>query len=311
MAFTSASKTRMARVAETVWGVTPATPAFKNFRMTGESLNAEKQTAVTNEIRPDRNISDLIQVARTTSGNLDAEFSYASFDDEFESALANVWTADVLKNGIIQKSLTYEKTFLANDTDEIFHRFAGSVVNTMAIGVTAQQLITLGFGVMGRGITTGVAPITGATYADALVTDVLSAAADFGSLAITGLAEQPSIMAITLDTTNNLRQQPVVGSLNSAGLGDGRFGVTGTLNAYFEGGPLYDAFNDHDAVAISFLLGTDTGSQYRVTMPKVKLSQGTIVAGSNDSDVMASLSYQALYDPTLGCTIQIERGTLA
>lgn len=303
----SASKTRLAYIAEATWGVTPATPAFKNLRFTGESLNAEKQTVTSNEIRPDRNVADVIQVARMASGNIDAEFSYATFDDLFESALSSAWATDVLVNGVDQKSFTFEKTF-ENGATDAFHRFAGCVVNTMSIGVTAQQLVTLGFGVMGKGVTAAEAVIVGATYADANSNDVLSAGTDFASLTMTGITDEPAIQAITIDTTNNLRQQAVVGSIDSAGIGDGRFEMTGTMNAYFEGGDLYDAFLNHDALSLSFLLGTEAGSRYLISVPKLKITSGTIVAGGNDQDVFANLNWQALYDTGIDGTISMTRG---
>lgn len=309
MAFTSASKTRLAYIPETAWGETPATPAYKNLRFTGESLNAEKGTVTSNEIRQDRNVSDVIQVSRTASGNIDAEMSYATFDEIFESALGSAWAANVLKNGTTQRSVTLEKTFEKADGSEIFHRFAGCVVNTMNIDVTAQQLITVGFGIMGRGVTAASAPITGATYANANSNDVLSAAVDFASLQIGGLSggESPAVQALTIATTNNLRQQAVVGALDLAGLGDGRFEMTGTLNVYFEDEGIYEAFLNHDALSLEFLLGEATGQRYRVRIPKLKITSGTTTATGNDADVMANLNWQALYDSTIGATIEITR----
>lgn len=308
MAGISASKTRLAYITETAWGTTPATPVFKNIRFTGESLNAEKQTVTSDEIRPDRNVADVIQVSRMGSGNINAEFSYGSFDDFFEGALYSTWATDVLKNGVDQKSFTLEKTFQKDDGTDIFHRFPGTVINTMSLGITAGQLISLGFGVMAKGVVDATAVITGATYTDANSNPVLSAATNFASLTMTGVTAAPLIQALTLDTTNNLRQRPVVGSLDSAGIGAGRFAGTGTMNAYFEGGDLYSAFLNHGELSLSFLLGTEAGSRYLVEIPTLKITAGTIVAGGNDQDVMANLNWQAIYDDGIDATMQITRG---
>jgi hypothetical protein len=304
----SASKTRLAYVAETAWGQTPATPIFQNMRFTSESLNAEKQTVTSDEIRPDRNVSDVVQTSRMASGDINDEFSYGSFDDLFESALYSTWATDVLKNGTTEKSFLFEKTFVEDNGTEFFHRFAGGIINTMAIGVTAGQLVTCNFGVMAKGVAADTAIITGATYTDATTTPVLSAATDFASLTIPEVTSAPAIQSITMDVTNNLRQRQVVGSLDSAGIGSGRFAVTGTMNAYFEGGGLYDKFLSHEDLSLSFLLGTVAGSRYLVSLPKVKITSGTITAGGNDQDVMANLNWQAIYDGTADATLQITRG---
>ncbi|MCQ8781720.1 phage tail tube protein [Mangrovibrevibacter kandeliae] len=303
----NSSKTRLAYVPEVTWGTTPATPAFKNLRFTGEGLNADKETVTSNEIRPDRNVSDVIQVGRSAAGNINAEFSYGTFDALFESALGGAFATDVLKNGILQKAMTFEKTFKKADGSSVFHRFPGAVVNTMQLSVTSKQTIGLVFNVMSKGVAAATTAITGATYADANSNTVLSAATDFASLTMPELSSVPIIKGLTINTTNNLRQQDGVGSIDSYGIGDGRFEVTGSLNAYFEGGGLYDAFIDHSALSLSFTLGTAAGSRYTVVLPKVKITSGTITAGGNDQEVMADLNFQALYADGIAATMQITR----
>ena len=94
---TSTSETRLAYIAETAWGTTPTTPAFTNARFTGESLTPDLQTVVSNEIRPDRNVTDLIQVGQSAGGDVNFELSYGAFDDWLESVMYNTWSTNVLK----------------------------------------------------------------------------------------------------------------------------------------------------------------------------------------------------------------------
>ena len=304
----SASRTRLAVVPEASWGVIPATPAFKNLRMTSETLAAEKQTAVSNEIRPDRNVPDVIQVGRMAQGSIEAELSYGTFDALLASALYGSWTTDVLKNGVLQSSFAIEKTFDRNVGADEFHRYSGVVVNTLGLSVTAAQLVTASLGVMGKGVSRATSAITGATYQDANTEDVMSAATDFADMTVTGLGSAPAIQSIQLNTTNNLRQRQVVGSLDSAGLGEGRFEASGSINVYFEEGELYQAFLDHGEFALAFTLGTEAGKRYKFELPRCKIMTMPITAGGNDQDVMANLTFQALVDATLGGTLRITRG---
>lgn len=303
----SASTTRLAAVAETAWGVTPATPAFKNIRIVSESLNAEKQTTTSNELRPDRNVADVIQTARMASGSIEGEFSYGSFDDYIESMLYSSWATDTIKNGVTQKSFTLEKTLRKSASLNAFFRYKGAVFNSWSLGISSGQLITSSFGVMAKGLETGTTAIAGATYAAAGTSDVMSAATDFASLTATGISGAPVIESISLEMTNNTRQRMAVGSLDSQGIGEGRFELTGSMNAYFDDEALYNAFLAHTALGLSFNLGSVAGSRYTFTIPKLKLTTGTLVAGGNDQDLMLNVGFQALIDSTLGATLKIDR----
>jgi hypothetical protein len=222
---TNSSQTRLAYVVESVYGTTPATPTFKEARFTGESMNANIETTTSNEIRADRNVTDVIQTGQNAGGAVDIELSYGSFDDWLESLLFSTWSTNVLKNGITQKSFTIEKTFEAGATDQ-YHRFTGAVANSLALSIQAGQIVTGSFDFLAKGASTGQAIISGATYTAPNTNDVINAAVNFSALGVTGVTS-PAITALNLNITNNLRQQAVVGSLESRGIGTGSFEVTG------------------------------------------------------------------------------------
>ncbi len=310
MAFTDASGTRLAYVAESTENTTPSSPSFKNLRFTSESLNYEKQTVVSDEIRPDRNVSDLIDVGYNVAGDINFELSYATFDDLLEGVMFNTWATNALKNGVTPKAFTFEKTF-EQGANDAFMRFTGVKVGTMSLAVTAREIVTGTFGLMGRGHTAAAAALSGATYADANTKAVMSASADVGSLSISGVSPSPTIMSLNLQIENSLREQAAVGQKGLAGIGAGRCVVTGSLEAYFDNLALYNAFVDHDDVGIDFTVGSVTSEKYRFELPKTKLSTGTITAGGNDQDVMAAFDFQAIYDtsgsPANNATLIITR----
>ncbi len=49
------------------------------------------------------------------------------------------------------------------------------------------------------------------------------------------------------------------------------------------------------------------GNAYVFTLPRVRLTRGSIAAGGPDQDVMADFQFQAVRDPATGATIQIDR----
>ncbi|HEV7416041.1 MAG TPA: phage tail tube protein [Tianweitania sediminis] len=307
----NSSDARFALVPEVAWGTTPATPAFKNLRMLSESIQVSKNTVRSEEIRPDRNVADEIMVGRSAGGDISFELSYGTYDELFESLFNNAWATNVLKNGTAEtKAFTGERTLKLADASSHYTRYQGLVVNTMSLDIASGQKVTGSFGLMGKFGSAGTAAIAGATYATASTAPIMNAAAHFASLSMTGITS-PRIKRITLNATNNMRGQDAVGSLDNVGLANGRFEVSGSIEAYFQAGFL-DAFLNHTDLALAFTIGAEAGSRYRFTIPTIKLtgSPGGN-AGGNDNDVMSTVNFTAILDrltgTPLGCALQLER----
>lgn len=302
----NASETRLAFVPQSGFGVTPTNPTFQNLRITGESLVIERQNVVSDEIRPDRNISDLIQVGGGASGDVNFELSYGTFDALLEGALQGSWSTNVLKNGIVQPFFLFEKTFETGTTDA-FLRYESCAIDTMTLNIAAREIVTGSFSVMGKGGSTGSSIISGATYTAATTTDVLDAASSFADLSIDGVSPAPDITSITLNLTNNLRQQPVVGQVDTAGIGKGRFQVSGTVEMYFASLDIYDLFLAGTASALSFTIGKTAGSRYTFDLPNIKFDTADAPATGNDTDVILTMGFQGLYDVSEACSLKITR----
>ena len=116
-------------VTESVFGTTPATPALKELRFTGESLNYNLSNVVSEEIRADRMTSDLVQVQSDAAGDLNVELSYDAYDDFIQAALAGTWSTplNISSSGID-----------AAAADDSFNRGSGSFVTD---GVQVGQWI--------------------------------------------------------------------------------------------------------------------------------------------------------------------------
>lgn len=87
------NRSATAYVAELTPGITPANPAFKAMRVTSNGLNFEPQRTTSNEIRPDRQITDAPLMELRAGGDIGIELSYAAFDDMFEAAFQGTWAA--------------------------------------------------------------------------------------------------------------------------------------------------------------------------------------------------------------------------
>jgi len=101
-------------IEEVTWNVLPGTPTMAPIRFTGESLIPNVENIVSEEIRDDRMVTDLIQVSRSNTGGFDFELSDATFDTLLQGALFGTWTTNVLKNSTTEYSYSIEKALLEN-----------------------------------------------------------------------------------------------------------------------------------------------------------------------------------------------------
>lgn len=81
------NRTSVRYIEEITPGTTPANPALQELRITGESLDYELTNTQSQEIRSDRQISDLITTGAQVSGSVNFEASYGSFEPLFNAAL--------------------------------------------------------------------------------------------------------------------------------------------------------------------------------------------------------------------------------
>nr|BDD45287.1 hypothetical protein 9 [bacterium] len=121
MAFSDTSRSQLFYAEESTWGVTPAV-ALNAFRFTGESLGLGIDTATSDEIRSDRQITDLVQTDAEPSGGVNFELSHGSIDDFLEGVLFNEWSTpvaisatDIAVDGTGQKFTSTTTDFLSEN----------------------------------------------------------------------------------------------------------------------------------------------------------------------------------------------------
>lgn len=86
------NRTAIKFVRETEYGVIPESPALKELRNTGApGFGYNPTTIESNEIRPDRQVSDVVTVGAEPGGDINMELSYETVDDLFEGALQREW----------------------------------------------------------------------------------------------------------------------------------------------------------------------------------------------------------------------------
>jgi len=95
MTIADTSRGEVSYVKEVTIGTTPAA-ALTELRFTGESLSQNKTTKTSDEIRSDRQITDLVAVDSEPSGEINVEHSYDNLDDFMPAALlSSGWSTTV------------------------------------------------------------------------------------------------------------------------------------------------------------------------------------------------------------------------
>ncbi|KQS95394.1 phage tail tube protein [Rhizobium sp. Leaf386] len=307
MAVAAGSQTRLAYILQTAAGAIPATPAWQTLRYVTEGLTLDKQTDTPDEVRPDRNVSDIVDVGRVVQGPINTLLSYGTFDDFFSALLCNDWSTNVLKNGNVEKILAFEKTFKLG-VNNSFIRFIDCRLNTLDLQLTAKQSITANWGIQGLSSPAPASAIlTGATYLDPTTTPVLNAALNVGALTMTGITATPKIQSLSMRITNNLYSDDVIGQYETYNIGLGRFEVSGSMTVLFESADLYSAVRAHDDLTLSVTAGASTGNKYKIDLHKIKAMNGSPLGNGNGRSVIMEVPFMAKYDGTAAASITVTR----
>ena len=293
-------------IEEAAWNTTPVTPTMQAIRLTSDSMIPAIDTIISEELRDDRMVSDLIQISRSNTGGFDFELSATTFDTLFEGALFNSWATNVLKNGVEEHSYSIEKALL--DIDEYF-MFTGMMVNGLTLTLATSSIAKGSFDFLGAGAaltqSTGATAVTAAT-----ATDIMNCMGNVASLkegsSLTTLAGI-YVQELSFSIANNLRPVYQIGSNIIGDIAVGKQDITGTLNVYFANDRLFDQFLAGSGTAIEFTIEDAAGNSYTILFPNVKFESESVVAPGQDQDVIETLTWRALYDATYNCQIHITR----
>jgi hypothetical protein len=288
---------------EATWGTTPASGAFQELRYTGESLVYNVETASSSQIRSDRNVSDVVRTQASTSGDVQFELSYGSFDTLLEGLMMSDWASDVLKNGTTLKSYSVEKNFEGLGK---FHTFKGLRVSSMSLDMGAGEMVTGSFAFIGKGITTSTSSASTGTPQAANNNSVFNAVNNVTVLKEGGSSYSDKVMSLSLNVENNLRANQAIASLEPTRIGFGQFNVSGSMSVYFQNQGVFDKFVNGTDSSIEFSLSDGT-NDYTVLIPKVEYTAANVTAGGANSDVMAEVEFTAKYDSVNNCTLKISR----
>lgn len=228
----------------------------------------------------------------TTTVTLDVNTPLAASTSVAGSSIAT----SRLTNGTTLQPFSIEKQML--DVGQ-YHTFRGMNVSKFSTSFASKALTEGTFTFIGKDMLANTSTqLTGAVAASNTY-DIQNGVRGLGQLWEGGAPlTSTSIKSITLDIDSNLRAQDAAGTLGLVGVGIGTFKVSGKLTIYFATGALFTKYLNDTYTSFTVQTTDTAGNGYVITIPKAMLSNGQVLAGGQDTDMMAEFDYTAYADKT-------------
>jgi hypothetical protein len=310
--FASTSEGTLAFGVQSACGTVQTT--LKELRFVSETVGSTAAVTASNEIRPNRNVADSIRTSTSIGGDINVEFSYATYDDFLQGLLQSATPLDgantEIKNGVTKKYFTVEKNTPDASGTNYFTQFTDMQVGGMTLNIAQGAVVAGNFTLMGSSDeTTSSTSLDVSGYTAANTNPVYNSLANVSAVLIDG-SPAGNVESVNFTVTNNLREQRAIGSVAPAGVASGQFAVTGTVKIYFSTNALYQKFKADQSFSLSVTIddktGVTNGNQYTIRLPKCKFTNATKNITGNNADVLLEGSFSALLDGTLGATMGLK-----
>lgn len=197
-------------------------------------------------------------------------------------------------------TLSFQRCY-TKAAEGIGEHFTGCAIESIDIDASGQDTVKMNTTVIGVTATSdaGVEVVDNAAATTAEMTSINGVQfVREGTGA--GAHADMDVLGFTMNISNGIRQQYKLGTFGASGLKHGDFVVTGTLQAYFENSTLFDKFLNQSATALSIAISDEAtsegvGNAYIFDMPNVRFTDGQRVAGGRNQDIIAEMSFQAIY----------------
>ena len=303
----SGSKQLVQIAKETVNGTTPTPFARSSIPFTEITIDAAATKEDSNSILDSR----LAQKGSVTgveySGDLNSEWRFGVFDDLIAAAAFNNWQADTPV--IDQDTLTFGGTtrqsfsVLRGYTDiNNYHTFRGVHVNTVNISIPEQGLVTIGFGLMGKGRTVA-SSLPAGTVTTPTLTPTFSNVS-VGDILIDGVSQVGVACITAFDFTwdNTMQVQRCLGAgLDIGALIETMANGTGSFTAAWSTGAAanYEKQFTNTTIGLQVVIKDSSNNEYVLTLPKVEIT-ASLPSGGNSDILQASFEYRVVEQaPTL------------
>ena len=306
MAAASGASSQLLWVAETVWGTPPTTPAMFKLPFVTETLQGNRGSVESQEIRGDRQASVPTQGIPAPGGDINVEWSPNALGFFVHRALggtvASTGSVDPYTHVIQQSadselpSMSIEKGF--TDIDQ-YIVYTGARISRLTFNVTPGAIVTGAIGILAR-----EEKAAAATSIQNTTTDIAHIPLDSFTGAITeGGAAIAVVTAIDVTIDNNLAGQNVIMTKLLGALIAGRLRISGTMSAFLEDAALFNKVVNFTSSAIVLTMQNSDSKQIILDLKGVKFAGRTPqIAG--EGPVIVPLEFNVFRDATAAKQIE-------
>jgi hypothetical protein len=269
------------------------------LRQVGFDIPLGRDTFSSEESRADYEVSEARSLADKVTGSINFELSYGEYDPLFAAVMRGAWVGNVLKNGVLHPSFTFEEQF--NDIAK-YGKATGMMLDGMNLSLKPNGVVTGSFSMLGSG------KVYGATSLDASPTPSQTNTpldAFTGTITVGGT----SIAVVTgldLSIANGLSSNFVLMRKTAHSQSYAKRKVSGKITALFEDLTLLDLYLADGYSSIGLTIGNGTSKSYALALPKVKFTSGGHPK-QGDGPTTLTMDFQAVVDPVTGTSLQITR----
>lgn len=298
------SRSSLSYIEEVTFGVTPV-GNFTELPYNTHSLDLTKERVAGNQIRKDRLPVTDRHGNRQVAGDIAVDLANGEFDPFLESALLGSFTLDVLDVGTTPKYFSLED--YAADIDQA-RLFSGCTVNTMAVSLAPNQMVTTTFTMVGKdmvqsGTEKTLTASSGEVPFDSYSGDILMG--DSGGL----LSAIGTVTQLDFTVNNGITPSFVIGSDSVSCMPYGMSMIEGTLTAQYEDDTLINRFLNEVESALSVSVNDPSGTnEYTFFFPRIKINGAAVPVGGPELRLI-EIPFVALGDVSEGTNLRITRPT--
>ena len=303
----SGSKQLVHITKETVNGTTPSPFARSVIPFTEITIDGSATKEDSNSILDSRLAQKGAVTGVEYAGDLNSEWRFGVFDDLIAAAAFNNWQTDTPI--VDQDTLTFGGTtrqsfsVLRGYADiNNYHTFRGVHVNTLNISIPEQGLVTIGFGLMGKGRTVA-SSLPAGTVTTPTLTPTFSNVS-VGDILIDGVSQVGVACITAFDFTwdNTMQVQRCLGAgLDIGALIETLANGTGSFTAAWSTGAAanYEKQFTNTTIGLQVVIKDSANNEYVLTLPKVEIT-ASLPSGGNSDILQASFEYRVVEQaPTL------------
>jgi len=296
--------TDLSYVAEVTPGVIPDNPVFQLLPTTGGALALTITTEVSEVIRSDRQIDDLVPVDAEVTGDINFELSYTPWKPLIIELLRTPDAANPYKNGFeAPGTFTFCKRIIVGNVTNYFY-YTGCVIGSMTLNFATGTRLTGMLNIMGREETATTTPLAGQSFTDVAEYAIMNSVSNL-MIAITDLPAETCFQKLDLTIANNSTGAKCIGIFGASDIQDFALDVTGAIETYFEDLVLYNKFLDSQAFSVTITLTDSLMNEIEIVLPKCKFEELSVPIPGKNQFLSMPGSIRALREPVGNYTVSV------